>query len=162
MSLSNEFIFLNVDLPFLVVEAWVKYLEGLFELLLDLKESFSEMSDHCIFLLFLLLLTHALVHKENFLLQSFLNAFISGFRYIADFITREGDIESPLLWGHIKVCLEECSIVEGVGDESWDLFLFKNGNLRRILGLLDSLPHHLSLIVDMQQHSGNVSGGNTV
>jgi hypothetical protein len=125
-------------------------------------EDFSDMSGHCIFLLFLLLLIQALVHIENFLILSILNALISGSRYIGHIITREGDIESPLLWWHIKVCLEECSIVEGVGDESWDLFFFKNGNLRRILGLLDSLPLHLSLIVDMQQHSGNVSGGNTV
>jgi hypothetical protein len=125
-------------------------------------EDFSDMSGHCIFLLFLLLLIQAPVRSHNFLVLSILNAIISGFRYIGHFITREGDIESSLLWGHIKVCLEECSIVEGVGDESWDLFLFKNKNLRRILGLLDSLPLHLSLSVDMQQHSGNVSGGNTI
>jgi hypothetical protein len=110
----------------------------------------------------LLLLIQALVHMENFLILSILNALISGSRYIGHFITRKGDIESPLFWWHIKVCLEECTIFEGVGDESWDLFLFKNGNLRRILGLLDSLPLHLSLSVDVQQHSGNVSGGNTV
>ena len=125
-------------------------------------EDFSDMSGHCIFLLFLLLLIQAPILAHNFLILSIPNAVISGFRYFGHIITREGDIESPLFWWHIKVCLEECSIVEGVGDESWDLFLFKNGNLRRILGLLDSLPHHLSLIVDMQQHSGNVSGGNTV
>jgi hypothetical protein len=125
-------------------------------------EDFSDMSGHCIFLLFLLLLIQAPIRAHNFLILSIPNAVISGFRYFGHIITREGDIESPLFWWHINVCLEECSIVEGVGDESWDLFLFKNGNLRRILGLLDSLPHHLSLIVDMQQHSGNVSGGNTV
>jgi hypothetical protein len=49
VSLSNEFIFLKVGLPFLVVEACVKYLEGLFELLLDFKENMSDMSGHCIF-----------------------------------------------------------------------------------------------------------------
>jgi hypothetical protein len=125
-------------------------------------EDFSDMSGHCIFLLFLLLLIQAPIRAHNFLILSIPNAVISGFRYFGHIITREGDIESPLLWWHIKVCLEECSIGEGVGDESWDLFFFKNGNLRRILGLLDSLPLHLSLIVDMQQHSGNVSGGNTV
>ena len=49
VSLSHEFIFLQENRPFLVVEAWVKYLEGLFELLLDFKEKMSEMSGHCIF-----------------------------------------------------------------------------------------------------------------
>ena len=125
-------------------------------------EDFSEMSDHCIFLILLLLLIQALVRIENFLILSILNAFISGFRYVDHIITRKGDKESPLFWWHITVCLEECSIGEGVGDESWDLFLFKSANLRRILGLLDSLPLHLSLSVDVQQHSGNVSCGNIV
>ena len=125
-------------------------------------EDFSEMSDHCIFLIVLLLLIQAPIRAQNFLILSIPNAIISGFRYVEHIITRKGDIESPLFWWHITVCLEECSIVEGVGDESWDLFLFKNGNLRRILGLLDSLPLHLSLSVDVQQHSGNVSCGNIV
>ena len=92
----------------------------------------------------LLLLIQAPIRAQNFLILSIPNAIISGFRYVEHIITRKGDIESPLFWWHITVCLEECSIVEGVGDESWDLFLFKNGNLRRILSLGTSLPLHLS------------------
>ena len=89
------------DSSFQIIETWEKFLEGLFELQLELVHKIVDMSDNGLLLLSPLNLIQALVSVHPFVVFGILDALVSDTRYFCNIITWEGNIESSLCWFNI-------------------------------------------------------------
>ena len=92
------------DSSFQIIETWEKFLEGLFELHLELVHKIVDMSGNGLLLLSPLNHIQALVHVDPFVFFGLLDALVSDTRYFSHIITWESNIENSLCWLNI-ICL---------------------------------------------------------